>query len=426
MKKETKDFLKKIPGMQPAVRSVKNGLMDIHAISNFFSEKAIHRGNGPIRVGFLCQYLPAWTKTQDIYLKMKADPRFDPYVLCIPTNVSTGAGAFSSRDNEAYAYCIANGFPEAINTVIGENSWLDLKSLNLEYIFYPRPYDVLLPQDYYSDKVSKYSKICFIMYGISLSQEGHRLMQKSFMSNVYLYFAETEEAKEYNIQLNRLLHYLGMRKTLCCGYPMMDHILKYRDTPSDAWQFSHNPFRVLWTPRWTSNITLGGSNFQRYYPVLLNLAKEHPDIDVLHRPHPMTFDHFIQTGKMTASEIEEYKALCHSMPNSQLDEAPNYEATLWNTTIFVTDVTSLLPEFFVTGHPILFCETEGKLPYTDFSRRMLDCCYIINNADELIRTTLMLKNGTDPLREKRHALKENLIHFWSTNDNNNILDALLR
>ena len=44
-----------------------------------------------------------------------------------------------SLENDAYDYCMTHGFPEAINTLVDKDTWLDLKEMNLEYIFYSRP-----------------------------------------------------------------------------------------------------------------------------------------------------------------------------------------------------------------------------------------------------------------------------------------------
>lgn len=420
-----KKIAKIIPGCQACYRFTKNRIIEINALAHFLEERSIIRADGPIRVGFICQYLPAWTKIQDIYIKMLEDLRFEPYLLCVPTGISNyELENPRSVDNDAYTYCINNGFPEAINTLIEENTWLDLKTLELEYIFYSRPYDSLLPRCYGSSSVSRYSKICHISYGITLTKEGHALLGKDFMSNCYLYFAEFNEVKDYNIQQNRLLHWMKLQKTECHGYPMLDHLLKYKDATSAAWKFSLHDFRILWTPRWVIEPPFGGSNFQRYYPLLLEFAKNHPDIDILHRPHPFTFKHFVETGRMTAEEVEAYKIDCCKLPNSNLDELPEYEATLWNTSVFVTDITSMLVEFLIIGKPVLYCKPDIEFNNEAYFDRMLEGCYIVNNEQELVKRIEDLKKGIDPLCEIRKAVQTELIKMWNTNDYLNILDAL--
>ena len=51
-------------------------LADMKAIYNFIQEKRIKRNAKKRRVGFLCQYIPAWNKTKLVYDSMKEDERF--------------------------------------------------------------------------------------------------------------------------------------------------------------------------------------------------------------------------------------------------------------------------------------------------------------------------------------------------------------
>lgn len=63
----------------------------------------------------------------------------------------------------------------------------------------------------------------------------------------------------------------------------------------------------MWTPRWTTNKKLGGSNFFVYYKLLLEYAEKNDDVDLLCRPHPLMFDNFLKTGEMKIEEIDDYK-----------------------------------------------------------------------------------------------------------------------
>jgi len=60
-------------------------LADMKAIYNFIQEKRIKRNAKKRRVGFLCQYIPAWNKTKLVYDSMKEDERFEVFLICIPS-----------------------------------------------------------------------------------------------------------------------------------------------------------------------------------------------------------------------------------------------------------------------------------------------------------------------------------------------------
>jgi len=426
MNKEVKELLKKVPGLRPAVKFVKNRINDTRAISAFLAERNIYRGDGPIRVGFLCQYIPAWTKVEDLYRMMQEDPRFEPYLICIPFGIHNNRlDNPESLNNDAYDYCIQHGYPEAINALVGKEKWLELKTLELSYIFYSRPYNVLLPAEYTSQQVSRYSRVCLIMYGIEISEETTQIaLNREFMSHVYYYFSDFQSMQQKNIQKNWFLHKAGLQKTKCVGYPMIERIVKLQHTKSPSWDFSENSFRVLWTPRWITDPKVGGTNFFAYYKEFIEYAKNDSTVDFLVRPHPLAFSHFQEIGKMSAEEIAEYKHICDILPNVAIDQEQGYGATFWGSSVLVSDISSIMLEYFATEKPLIFCDSNMELSLASHVMRMLEGCYVVHNKEELFQCLRNLKNGEDPLLEKRVEISRELFGINKTGICERIIDEL--
>lgn len=400
-----KAFLKKIPGVYHLGRFAKQRYLDVIAASHLLRERRIQRQDGPIRVGFLCQYIPGWTKVAPIYAQMVADSRFAPYLICIPSEQVMAKESFPMQpENDTYDYFVSKGYP-AINALTGADQWLDLQSLELSYIFYPRPYNDLLPPAYRVQKVSCYSRICLVLYGMGFSKEDMTVaLNRSFMSHVYAYFAETSYAQTLNRKNNWLLHALGLQKSLCLGYPVFDALLDKKEEKSVSWEFSKNAFRVLWTPRWTTDKALGGTNFFNFYQKLMDYARQHPDVDILHRPHPLALTRFLESGEMTQQQVDDYKMQCATMPNVSLDTKGEYEATFWGSSVLVSDISGMMPEFFVTGKPLIFCADNMELELAPHILTMLEGCYVIRTAEELFEVLQMLRSGKDPKQAKRQEL----------------------
>ena len=213
-----KSALKKVPVVHTVGKTLKHTVQDLGAIPDFLAERKLSR-SGPIRVGFLCQYLPAWTKVASIYRQMQEDPRFEPFLLCLPSGIQNGQLTNpDSPENDTYQYCLEHGYPEAINTLIGKNTWLDLQAMDLSYVFYPRPYNPLVPAPYSAKKVRRYSRVCILMYGIATTEDITRItLNRGFMSSCYYYFAEARFAERINKKNNRLLHRLGLQKNRMSG-----------------------------------------------------------------------------------------------------------------------------------------------------------------------------------------------------------------
>ena len=400
-----KDKLKKIPVLYPLARAVKNGIKDLSAVPGFLAERRIKRGDGPIRVGFLCQYIPSWTKLQPIYEMMRSDDRFEPLLICVPSCIQDGVLLETDGKNDTLEYFQQHGYPEAINALQDNLSWLDLKDMNLSYVFYPRPYDTYMPTCYQSRNVYRHSKICLILYGMNVTQEVVRItLNRSFFRHVYYYFAELPSPRRYNSKTGWLLHGLGLQKSLYLGIPGVETIRAAQHLACPAWDFSKTGFRVMWTPRWTTDLKLGGSNFFTYYQFLLNMAENCPEYSFLFRPHPLTISHFLETGELTQEQADRFLQRCEELQNVSIDTEKEYAATFWGTDVLITDISGIIPEYFVSGKPMIFCASNMHLTLEETTAKMVDASYVVYNEEELKACLENLKNGIDPQAEKRQKI----------------------
>ncbi len=409
MNLKLRSALKKIPFLTSAVRMIKNKRYDRTSISLMKSEREIKR-SGAVRVGFICQYLPAWSKMERIYQMMKADADFQPYLICLPSGIKNNALENPEAEtNDTYEYIVSHGYPDAVNAMKSDGGWVDLEELEIEYLFYQRPYNNFLPPEYTAPNAARFSKVCLIMYGMEMLEEITNIsLNRDFMAYVSYYFAENTSVADINIKKNPKGHKLGYQKTLCIGMPVLESLLQKQNEVSPAWEFSKNGFRAIWTPRWTTDLAVGGSNFFTYYKTLTEYAKNHPDMDFLYRPHPLTFSHFLETGEMTEKDIEEFHASCDAVPNISIDKQQQYDATFWGSSVLISDYSGMVPEYFVTGKPLIFCMSNMVLTLSDFGRRLIDGCYVVNNSEELFSVLDNLRAGIDPMKEKRHEILEEL------------------
>lgn len=397
-----KAAIKKIPGVQPFVQNTKQFVRELKAIPNFLAERQVCRENGPIRVGFLCQYIPVWHKLKPIYENMQADPRFEPVLICIPLDVVNGQRDAAATGNTTLTYFQGQGYSEALDACLPDGSWLPLESMKFDYIFYPRPYDTFMPTPYQSRFVSRYSKICIILYGMNTTQEVTSVtISRDFFRYVYCYFAELPYSRDKNSANGWLLHKLKLQESVYYGMPGIEAIREAQSLPMPSWDFSNGGLRVLWCPRWTTDLNMGGSNFFTYYRFLLDFAQENTDYDFLFRPHPLALQHFRQTGEMTDQEAEEFTARCQALPNVALDQEKEYSATFWGTDVMISDISGMIPEYFVTGKPLIFCASNMILTPETTTAKILDASYVVNNQTELQACLEQLKAGVDPLKEKR-------------------------
>ena len=401
-----KETIKKIPGVTPLIQGAKSLVSDLPTIPGFLAECMIDRGNGPIRVGFLCQYIPSWVKLQPIYEMMRADDRFEPFLICVPSGIQDGVLTENDGKNDTLDYFNDHGYPEAINALQADGSWLDLKSMNLAYVFYPRPYNHYMPVCYQSHNVYRHSKICLILYGMNVTQEVVRVtLNRNFFRHVYCYFAELPYPCQQNRKNGWLLHGLGLQYSYYFGIPGVETIRAARQLPRPAWDFTEEgQFRAMWTPRWTTDLKLGGSNFFTYYQFLLDYARDHADFAFLFRPHPLAIPHFLETGELTQAQANDFLQRCEQQQNISIDTEKEYSATFWGADVLITDISGIIPEYFATGKPMIFCASNMHLTLEKTTQKMVDASYVVYNVQELEACLSDLKKGIDPKAAQRQQI----------------------
>lgn len=344
-----------------------------------------------IKVLFICQMPQLWDKLSGIYEKMLEIDVFSPYILAVPENI------YDKSSNFCYEY-FSRKYDHVIDS-IENGKWHNIKNGEYDYIFYQRPYDSKLPQIYRSSRLMKKGKICYLAYGYLLSKTNEELcMDKAFFRNVYLYFAENEYVKIYNQKRFPKSHLDSIRKTVYTGYPALMGMQVAYPNMSDR----ENEKIAIWTPRWTTNKKVGNSNFFEYKDNMLHFFVGRENIKLIFRPHPLMFDNFIKTGEMSSDEIEELKNIFHTTSNLELDLEANYFKEFWESDFLITDISSIIIEYLITGKPIIYCETDVEL--NDFMKEILSVCYCVRGWDELQNVMEELICGNDFLRGDRERL----------------------
>lgn len=380
-----------------------------------------------IKVVFLCQIVETWNKVAYVYYKMLENPQFDVELVCIPNRIKNSVlENAEDLSNETYDYFISKGY-KAINALKGKNEWVDLRELSPDYVFFIRPYNYFMPEIYYSKNISKYAKTCCLLYAINTMQEVKKhTLNKEFFRYIDYYFAESESTMNYNIKQLRLGHILKINVSKYLGSPTLELFIKNSDNIEHSWDFSKNNFRVIWTPRWCTDACLGGSNFFNYYKWLLEYAKKTPEIDFLFRPHPLTFENFLATGEMTQEEVTSFKREIEQIHNVELDTNPQYESTFSKSSVLVSDISSVMVEYFVLGKPIIFCISNMNLELEDDTKKIVEGCYVVNNREELEERIIQLKNGNDYMKEKRQKIIAEVFGNDIQNSTNNIINEIIR
>ena len=366
-----------------------------------------------IKVVFLCQYIPCWNKLSRIFEEMQHDGRFEVKIIAVPEKIN-------NIDDRNYMYFSERYGKDVVIDAYKESEWYDIRKENADYVFLQRPYDQYLPELYRSKNISRFAKVLYVSYGYMLTDTDREICaEKRFFRNIYMYFAENSYQCKCNINRFKRAHKNAWMKTLDLGYPSLENFISKKDTAVEG-----EETRVLWTPRWTEDKEVGGSSFMKYKDSVIEYAKKKENVQLIFRPHPMMFDHFVSVGRLSTKDAESYINIFDDNKKYVYDRSGDYASTFWNTDILITDYSSIIVEYFLTEKPIIYCDVGIKDPDLVF-RKIMERMYIVNSWDEVEAMLDKLISGDDPLKDKRREIKKLIFGQDIQGTSKRIIDSIV-
>lgn len=367
--------------------------------------------NKKINIVFVCHRPEIWASLKSIFDNCVKDDKFNVTIVTIPNKKqlpdknlnheiyeSEGAEEFFKN----YPCKVINGYN------YDTKEWLDLKKLKPDYLFFQTPYNCTRPKIYSSKKVSKYTKIGYVHYGILIfkGEVEESVYPVDFLKYVSHVFTETEEQK--NVIKSKCS---AKTSVILTGYSRFDDLRNYKIKNYDNWNFkeNNNKFRIIWTPRWTTNEN--NCHFFDYKDKLIEYVKSNQDIDFIFRPHPQAFLEWNATGEFTEKEASEYKQKYELIKNAKIDTQQDYFSTFYSSDLLITDISSIIVDYYLTEKPIIYCHRTNH--FNDFGLKISEGFYWVKNWEDLKNTIEMLKSGDDPLKEIRKKIIKDCFYINS-------------
>lgn len=341
--------------------------------------------SGKLKVGFVVQLYPLFDKQQALYEYIREREDCEAFLFVVPEDRWTDFSVPNDyTDNRFLAH-----YPEAIRVHKEDGSLISLEDYRLDYLFYPRPYDEHLPENIRSSHMMKSVKCCYIPYGVALSKafDGANT-HNHFFCNMYFFFMENLYMKERMIRETPYNYKHGLQRIEAVGYPPFDYFLGMQGEPANA---------VTWAPRWSLDPDTGRSHFFDYKDFFLKIAKDQ-ERPYVFRPHPLLFQEVVKQQLMSQEELDAYLSAL-TEEGVVIDIKSSLHEALENTAILIVDFSSIIAEFFMTGRPIIYCESGFERNQT--MNEMLKLEYVAHSEEELTKLYSMLLSGEDPKFEAR-------------------------
>lgn len=351
------------------------------------------------KVVFIIGFPETWNSVATVWQGLAAEGA-KPLILCVPKPESADAGEYrAARENEAWDF-FRERQPEAIDARDpSSGKWFDLKAEKPDYVVYTRPYQKEYPEPYRSTCVCGYAKVCYIPYAYSQTVEGlsYTTFNYEFILTASLVFVPSrirlkECGERFAVQKRMHSH-----QFLYKGYPRFDLV----QGSGNATESGTGKKTILWLPRWTVGASGGQkeSNFLRYLEFFMEYQERNPEIRLIIRPHPLLFQTIAERHILTESRLQEIRSRIEEAPNICMDTNKDYMFSFRESDYLVSDYSSLVIEYFVSGKPVIYCGGAENL-----NREMLLMHSVLYHGREWQDVEGLLTRligGEDPMKEKR-------------------------
>ena len=351
--------------------------------------------NRKIRVVFIVQSHASCDKVLPVYEAMRRRNDIEVSIL------------IHAEADYKYAYSWWSYFYKRYpNARVYDYGLMDLQKLRPDYVFLTNPYEnKRVYPSFRANDIVKHSKICILSYGASLAYVFVNRQIRDFLpfwQNVYMIFCSSQDVKTEVIKKFPQDVNMGYKHIEFLGYPALNAYYKLEKEPSTT-------TRILWTPRWNTDHRIGGSHFLEYKDNIIDFSKKYGEkISLFFRPHPNLLSHLVETKSMTEEEIKQYEdRLKENNITFDMSTYSDMVEHIANIDIFLTDYSSIMIEFFLTGRPVIYCEFSYAVPLPEFEE-MFAAMYIARSWEEVERYLDDLIAGNDPLFEKRQEIAKQI------------------
>ena len=347
--------------------------------------KALSTPVRPIRVVFLIFYFEAWDSLSQVYQSMLRDPRFEPIVASIPRKLTGDIGY--GGEKRVHKFFKRQGIEHVRLT--DPDSWASLaqlKALAPDYVFLNYPWQRNYQPAFRPDSLATFTRILYTPYFLAplvneqfdtpasgkdaansdptevaahlYTQRVHQLASLVFVqdADTQLAFGNTER---------------GSKRVWFTGSPKLDSLRKTyvealnklaAKSQARASREVKTPRRydlkVLWAPHHSySPAWLNFGMFVQSYQQMLDVAKRHPRVQFVLRPHPFLFGTLIDRGVISAEILAHWQEAWKALPNTKTNAKASFAKQFASTNMLLTDGISFLAEYpLITGKPAIFLE----------------------------------------------------------------------
>jgi hypothetical protein len=368
------------------------------------------------RVAFVTFYYEAWDSLAEVYSRMLDDPRFEVLVVAIPRKL-TGDASWDDASGVSDFFAALG-----IDHIIGSADASELRDWAPDYVFINYPWQRNYQKAYRADELVKFTRIAYVPYyslpivnepgdedvaGHLYTQRSHQLASLIFTQDKFVRdaYAETSRGAEHvfftgSPKVDALIH--SAQKAALQRAEAVDGVVAAGSNGDER-------TRVLWAPHHSySPHWLNFGTFAHMYLEMLEWATNHPEVDIVLRPHPFMFGTLVEREVISDSDLDAWLAGWDELPNTSIDHSSGPAELFVHCDVLLTDGISFLAEYpLVTGKPSVFLENPGHWKFSALGDLAAQASVRLNTFSEFVAGfEFILEAGLPDRTAEIEALRE--------------------
>ncbi|MCG9508260.1 CDP-glycerol glycerophosphotransferase family protein, partial [Providencia rettgeri] len=324
-----------------------------------------------INVIFLVIHHSMW-KVEPIFKEMLTDPYFQPKILVCPDIIYNDK--YYDDLHKSYSYFHKKGYP-VIKSLREDNSWVTLKELNPDIVFFTSPYEITR-KEYHQNAYLNYLT-CYVPYyymATNHAGDNSKVLNTHFLNCMWKifwphnYISDEFSKHSFNHGSNSLV----------TGYPATETLLYNSvDTfSSTTWKKQTvEKKKLVYAPHHTITGNENSlSTFLEFSEKIKELAIKYQDnIQWSFKPHPFLKAKLYKHPDWGYDKTQNYYHFWESQSYTQLDNG-EYDSLFLESDGIIHDCSSFIVEYMFTQKPRLFILNSNEnvfLLLNDFGEKII-------------------------------------------------------
>lgn len=349
-----------------------------------------------IRVVFLLSNPAKW-KTQSLYDLMRASDRFDPMVVVTPMDIEYQMPIQDkiSAMRKTGAFLIGRGVDFDYGLDLQTGDFKSLRDFKPDIVWYTQPWHI--DESHAPTTASTFALTCYTPYFVQNYGGLDMDCLLPIHRELWCHFTLSES---WAHEFMRAQGVARAGSVVGSGHPMLDEFYLRRDE-------KQNDEYVIYAPHFSCNIVERYSTFLKNGREILELAKSHPEVSWVFKPHPTLRVTLENDCGWEKSVVDAYYDEWEKISTPCYDG--NYVDLFMKSSAMITDCASFLVEYACTGKPIIhLISSNAKYQPHPIAARLFGSYYQAHDWGEFANhfEEVVLRNNDYKKSERLLAVKD--------------------